>query len=550
MIPPRLRAALRQERTLVMCLLALSALVSLSLGQDANWDLQNYHLYGPFALLNGRYALDLQAAGIQTFYNPLIDVPYYLLAMDIMPGWPRVVQALAGLPYGLLIWLTVCIARRVLPLAWGQRRWPVVIATLIGATGTATWSEVGTTFGDIPLAVLVLTGCLLLLRVVGGTRRPLLTCLAAGLVLGAACGLKPTVLVFAVPAALALAVALLPAAGRMLASLAAFGVGGVVASAVFYGWWGWRLFVAYGNPIPPYMNQIFRSPWFLPEAGTDPRFKPHGWLQTIFYPFEWARGGQNLVAEITYRDARFAVAWIAVVLLLGTAAALVLRPRLRRHMTFSYVLLAAPATRFLLVFCVLSFALWEVGFAIIRYAVSLEALVGVVILLGLRVAAELWTEVASARGFRGGSRVPAVGVASVLAVGLVLSANYGNWGRIGRPGARVFTIPVHELAADSLVLIAGKPRAFLAPFLTGPGVAFIGVEDMSGGTRMWDAAKARVAGHQGPIFILGRNDDPLWTPASALAGLGVRPTGDGCAPLDNPLQRNLILCPAAHYPSP
>ncbi|MFQ5767967.1 MAG: hypothetical protein ACE5ID_08295, partial [Acidobacteriota bacterium] len=30
--------------------------VSLLLGQDVNWDLQNYHLYTPYALLHGRHA--------------------------------------------------------------------------------------------------------------------------------------------------------------------------------------------------------------------------------------------------------------------------------------------------------------------------------------------------------------------------------------------------------------------------------------------------------------------------------------------------------------
>jgi hypothetical protein len=37
----------------------LFGLLSLALGQDDNWDLRNYHLYNPFALVNGKIGLDL-----------------------------------------------------------------------------------------------------------------------------------------------------------------------------------------------------------------------------------------------------------------------------------------------------------------------------------------------------------------------------------------------------------------------------------------------------------------------------------------------------------
>ena len=65
---------------IIICL-AAGAIVSVLLGQDANWDLRNYHLYNPFALLNSRTGIDLMPAGLQSTFNPLLDVPYYVLAM-------------------------------------------------------------------------------------------------------------------------------------------------------------------------------------------------------------------------------------------------------------------------------------------------------------------------------------------------------------------------------------------------------------------------------------------------------------------------------------
>src|SRR5215207_6213113 len=59
------------------CVLAAHA--ARKMGQDANWDLANYHYYTPYALLNGRLMVDGAASGIQTYLNPLPYLPYYFL---------------------------------------------------------------------------------------------------------------------------------------------------------------------------------------------------------------------------------------------------------------------------------------------------------------------------------------------------------------------------------------------------------------------------------------------------------------------------------------
>jgi hypothetical protein len=57
-------------------------------GEDINWDWQNYHEYGAFALINGRLGQDVAPAGIQTFLNPLAYLPAYLLRHHVgAPFW-------------------------------------------------------------------------------------------------------------------------------------------------------------------------------------------------------------------------------------------------------------------------------------------------------------------------------------------------------------------------------------------------------------------------------------------------------------------------------
>ena len=81
--------------------LAFGAL-SVRLGQDANWDLKNYHLYNAYELLHGRLRLDLNAGGFQSLFNPLPDLPYYALALQLFPGFPRLVAFIMGLNSALV----------------------------------------------------------------------------------------------------------------------------------------------------------------------------------------------------------------------------------------------------------------------------------------------------------------------------------------------------------------------------------------------------------------------------------------------------------------
>src|SRR4249919_3805390 len=48
-------------------------------GEDVNWDWQNYHEYNVWAVLNGRYDTDAVPAGFQTYFNPVVYFPYYYL---------------------------------------------------------------------------------------------------------------------------------------------------------------------------------------------------------------------------------------------------------------------------------------------------------------------------------------------------------------------------------------------------------------------------------------------------------------------------------------
>ena len=66
------RLPLRVKDTLFLLFFTICcAMYSLWAGQDVNWDILNYHLYIPYAFLNGRFLTDVMPAGIHTFLNPV-----------------------------------------------------------------------------------------------------------------------------------------------------------------------------------------------------------------------------------------------------------------------------------------------------------------------------------------------------------------------------------------------------------------------------------------------------------------------------------------------
>ena len=76
-------------------------------GEDVNWDWLNYHEYGAFALLNGRFEIDVAPGGLQTFLNPLVYVPAYLLRHGIgAPFWGILLGAIHGLNLALIWWVS------------------------------------------------------------------------------------------------------------------------------------------------------------------------------------------------------------------------------------------------------------------------------------------------------------------------------------------------------------------------------------------------------------------------------------------------------------
>jgi len=487
----------------------------------------NYHLFNAFSFLEHRFGLDVNPVGLQSSFNPLLDLPYYFLSVHVFPEQPRLVAFLAGLPTGALIYLTILLCQELAPLLPGGGRMGVAFAAVLGLSGTMLYSEVGTTFGDIPLTLLTLGGLICPLRSLRGSRTPGRwgrACMVAGVCLGAAAGLKPTMVIYA--PALFIALAVTGDRGERWIGALCVALGWALGFALVYGWWGLRLEAAYGNPMFPLFNRLFRSDWVPPLPYTDDRFLPRGLAQALFYPFYWLKGRAFVASETGVRDPHFAFAYVTVVGL-GTAALwgrIIGRP---------HAVLGHPQVRLVITFFLAGFMLWEALFSILRYAIPLEVLTGPIIGIGMTAALH-----ALPAGCLPRRRLPIL-LLLVLAV-TIGWANRPGWGRLKQFGTSVFAFAPPPVEDDAVIVLADKPLGFIAPFFTARGVVFVGLQDLPPpGFRLYEAAKARIAEPR-PAYALTVTE--LAAHREALAAFGLKGVDASCQAVVNPFLRDVQLC--------
>jgi hypothetical protein len=153
-------------------------------GQDAGWGLRNHHLYNPIAWVDGRFERDIAPAQLQTWLNPLLDLPMALAVMAGAPGW------LVSLWLAAFSVVALYFALRILDALWPCQRSTMrtLLAGIVAISGAGVWSNVGTTLNDAMVAAAVLPSLWWLL--VSGDRGVWTTWCPVGVLAGAATGLK------------------------------------------------------------------------------------------------------------------------------------------------------------------------------------------------------------------------------------------------------------------------------------------------------------------------------------------------------------------------
>jgi hypothetical protein len=498
---------------------AACALRALALGQDTNYDQQNYHFYVPYALFNNRILYDIfPAFSGPTFTNPIPYLPFYWLAWNAPP---MLIGALLGALYGLAYAPLYLLARTVPPVPARRSGPAAMVLAALGLTGAVAIAENGTTFIDNLMSALVLSGLAVAAVAMpslarASPMRAIMWAAIAGFPVGLAAGFKLTMAVYG--AAFVLAALVVPRRWpeRMAVAVAA-GVGIGIGLLVAGGPWFAIMWAKTGNPIFPFLNQVFQSPLAMVESYRDDSGVPDSLWKALLFPF-LVVSGQVMATGVPFFDLRVPALYALAIISLPLLAIG------RRHPPLNL------AARFVLVFAAVAYVLWLVLFSVWRYLLPIEMLAPVLItaLVGVIVPAARMRRAAM--------------LASAALLGLIaLTTRPADWGHVSWDrelyGVRVPPIPRPDQA---LVLMAGTaPTAFMIPFFPA-SIPFIRLEGFSAG--MWDTSRGlyrigeeRVRAHQNDIYVLyGFNQEAS---ARTVAGhFSLLFDRGGCQAVENRLQ--------------
>ena len=551
---------LRQAGLLVGAMLVAGIVSAFVLKQDVNWDLQNYHFYNAWAFVHQRLGWDIAPAQLQTYLNPLLDLPFYAMVAADWP--PRLISFVMGLPAGIGAFFLAKIVLVLFENMPRKERWLyAAIAFLIGITGSAAVSQLGTTLNEWQGAALVMIALWLVLRRVAQGATGWRTLVAAGLLCGMASGLKLTTATYAVGLCAALLLQR-PVLWLGVRQAFAFGIAVLVGVALMDGPWMWTLYTHFGNPLFPFFNDVFHSPWWDQAAFFDRRFGPHTWSGWLRFPFRFFGYSSLFVTELRFRDWRLG---LLCVFAIGALVAESIR-RVTKRDDFAPPPGPRPVWRVLAVFWCVSFVLWAAMYSIYRYLLPLELLSGALLVYLLRscvpprslptatvVVAAQATVRYPARRHRESSqhhfelkisppqRLPTTTV--VVAALAIFTVGYPDWWH-REYAQHYFEVKVPPVAARAVVLlITGDPMAYVLPFFP-PDGRFLGANNNFNDPERQNQLEAELAKvareHDGPLYSLAF---PAGAGPQVLRAHQLRRIDGGCTSIEtNMLTSPIELC--------
>lgn len=294
-----------------LCCTLAALLTSYHLGKDMAWDTLDYHFFAGFSALHDRFGQDYFPAGAQSYLNPYVFVPFYLLTTSGLTAL-EVALILAAIQ-SVILWLTYELALAVAPPAAPRTRLALAIcAAALAWANPILINQFGSSFADILTAEIVVAAWLLIISAIRGPSTMRVVC--AALLLGCASALKLTNGLHAVSAGAL--VLFIPGSWRSRLRYAAlFVMAGIVGFAVIAAPWSIRLQEHFGNPFFPLLNGIFRSPQFTTARIIQYRFIPPSLGAALSRPFAIVTPRSMIQAEWATPDLRYAL------LLVGATAA-------------------------------------------------------------------------------------------------------------------------------------------------------------------------------------------------------------------------------------
>jgi hypothetical protein len=504
--------------------IALWAAFVVYLGKDTSWDFRNYHWYIPYAYLHGRMGTDIAVAHLASYYNPFLDIPFYLLAMHT-PSWLSL--AVLGAVQGANVVPLYIIARQILRI--DDYKLGAGMLALLGQTGGLGINLYGTHYYDNVMSVFIFTSLAIIVVHFETLRRGALWKAAAisalaAFITGLTVGLKLP----EAPFALGIAAALIVLGGdwkHLGARVIAGAIFGAAGMALFAAPWMLQMEHLTGNPLFPYFNEHYHSALAIGRNYRDLRFVPtHFWREVLFpilFADDW-----SVADDIPFKDIRVAIAYVTVI------GAVLLWAFGRRSKD---PLVRPDAALVLFAFAAVAYVAWLKVFGIYRYILALEMFAPILI-------------AASVGLLPLPRRTQLLALAALFFAALVFTRpEYLERAPLGDPYVDVAVPKITNPKRTMILMTGNEPLGFIVPSLP-PEIPVLRIDgwmlqpkDGSGLTKIM---RKRVAAFKGDLYLIA-DANAMTRAHDALADYGLAIVWIKCNLFDTNLIGAYELCPLA-----
>lgn len=282
---------------------------------QTNWDFFSYHFYNGWAFLNHRYDTDLLPAMFRTYFNPLLDGILFL-AIQKLNFHPFVFLFITGAGYGLLFFCAYLLFDFVFIEKNLEKIFIVAILILLTVMSPIILLSMNFGANDIFLNTIGLFAFYVFIKNLfeNNSLKRNIFLMFSGFLIGSIIGLKYAQITYSTGIFACIIFNYKRIEKPIKTSLLIY-FSMFLGFMLTGGWWMWLLWTKFHNPMFPYFNNIFHSPYADINSVYGYEFvhlRPKNILQFIFYPLRNTLNG-NVGIENCFYDIKIPLTFISCI---------------------------------------------------------------------------------------------------------------------------------------------------------------------------------------------------------------------------------------------
>ena len=350
---------------LLFCLIS-GGLISLMRGQVTNdFDTYNYHIYAPWAFLHNRYDIDILPCGIRSYFNPILDLPYYFL-YKVFWSFPKIAGFIQGFWYGGVVFLGYKLSTLFYFENKADKFSFNILCLILTATSPVVLLLCGMVSTDLHITLFILLILYFYLQIIFSNEFNKKKTIFTGILIGAVVGLKLTSFVM-ISGILFASVFMLKQIKNPLKIFIYTFCSSIIGFLTINGYWYYKIWNTFKNPFFPYFNNLFQSPFGSYETIIQDSYTHvylSNFISKLFYPLTtfFSKNAEGFGSWMFfYRDIRIPLIFMTIIFF---GIKNFLSDKFKNNKNKNII-------NFLILFIILAYILWINIFPVARFIIPL-----------------------------------------------------------------------------------------------------------------------------------------------------------------------------------